>query len=158
MIGLLGLPKWRRWIVRHIPPAFLVYPFELFLSLLCVVSGATLLLGAPAPMSLEALLPLVVVKVWAGTLLLGSGLTAVGILRGRQLTAIYGLRLLGDAALVYSIAILVVGGIRGVTAGVITVAFAIACLARAFQLSTTALIALSQGEPDDGAEGDTDSG
>lgn len=136
IVRLAQLPRWRRTILRHTPPVLFEYPFELFLSVLCLLSGLPMLLGLATPRSIEALLPWPVVRMWALALIVGSVSTSYGLLRASRVPAFTGLRLLGDASLIYAVAILIVAGWRGLLASMLTLAFATACLARAFHLSS----------------------
>lgn len=134
------LPRWRRAILTRAPRALLEEPFEIFLALLCLLAGIPLLLGAPEPESLNRLLAPAVVKLWGIMLVIGSGAVLVGLVPRMRWVQIKGLQLLGLAALVYAIAVLALGT-RGRLPGLITLAFALACLAKSFMSTTAALIA-----------------
>lgn len=70
-----------RRIVRWMDSLLSEDPFELFFVLLCFLAGIPLATrAAPSPSSLEAALPLLVVKLWGVTLSSGGFVSLCGIL------------------------------------------------------------------------------
>lgn len=124
----------RSWVLRHVPQFVLLRPYELFISMLCLISGIPLVGGAPAPSSIEALLPPFLVRLWGFELLLGALLVAYGLVRPRTIWERVGHTLLGPAAVVYGLAIVTVLGMKGIVAAAITGSFGLAAITRAYVL------------------------
>jgi hypothetical protein len=120
------------WLVNRVPNRLLLNPFEMFLGILCVLSGLPILAGVtPKPGSLDALLPSPVVYGWSVLLVIGGVLVVAGVGRARwQSAELGGLTLLANAAIVYALAITVVLGTAGLVAAAIVAAFGLACIAR----------------------------
>lgn len=127
------IPEW--------PPAW--NPFEVFLLSLSVVSSVGLLRGHSGSQVLDERLPAWEVAIWGLMLALGAITALAGVYcyrsRARLMLGLYlertGLILIGGAAGVYSYVILTtaadVDGVRW--AVTVQVAFALACLYRAWQ-------------------------
>jgi hypothetical protein len=126
--------RWRWRVVRHVPQSILLHPFELYLAGVCVLSGVPLLIGEPAPTSIEALLPPLLVRLWGFELLLGAGLVLFGLLRPRSRLERVGHTLLAPAAVVYGAAIVTVVGVPGVLAGTLVAGFGLASATRGYVL------------------------
>lgn len=96
-------------LIFKLPAPVVQHPFEILIAVLCVISGAGLLLTGPTatPSTIDDLLPLWLVTVWSATLL-GSG---VFILLGKFFNQYHveraGMALLAAGTLVYSLAIYV---------------------------------------------------
>lgn len=86
---------------------------EVFIAFLCLLSGLPILLnpGVFAPSSVLALLPLPLVFVWGLALVLGGGLTLLGILLSNIYLRRAGLVLLAAAAFVMGICVWIVTGV-----------------------------------------------
>jgi hypothetical protein len=122
--------------VQRLPLPILLYPFDIFLGGLCVLSGIPLLLAyTPQPDSLEALLPTWLVFAWGAELVVGGGTLVVGTVREWRTLQRFGLVLLGPAAIVYAIAIVFTAGRSGLVAAAIVLAFGLACLIKLVTLS-----------------------
>jgi hypothetical protein len=112
------------------------HPFQVFLLLLCFVSGLTQILGAEAPDSLEQNLPSGVVTAWGWMLITGSFSALIGSFWSRNSYATgltierVGLFATGVSAVIYGIFVLSLG-LNGAVAGGITIGFGFACLLRA---------------------------
>ena len=109
MSGATGR-RWRAGVVRHLPVALVVYPFECITALVCALMGAALLTGAFRPESLFALLPTAVVIVYGLAALLGAGTTALGVARRNDFVTSLGLRLMAMVLGVYGVAVVGFGG------------------------------------------------
>jgi uncharacterized membrane protein len=134
-----SLPRWRRWVLRHLPASVLREPFALWLALVCMLSAVLQFAGLSEPGSIARLLPVVVIKAWNVELLVGGALTLAGILANRPRVLILGLQPLGLAALAYAVTVVYVAGWRGVFAALIMAAFGLACFVKAFTYSSAAL-------------------
>lgn len=115
--------------------------FELFIAFLCMISGLPLIFqAAAAPSSLEALLPVAVVRLWGATLCIGGTVICVGIfLRHINRRRLYfeglmieaaGLLPLGAATLVLSIVAFYVQGMKVLFGALIYLSFTGACASR----------------------------
>lgn len=131
--------RWRANVVRRLPVALMVYPFECFIALLGLVLGASLLLGSIRPGSLFATLPPVAVAVYAVASVLGSGTVIAGLVHKIPLIMAVGLRLIAVLMTVYTVALVSTAGWK--SAGFAAIFFGgIATLAgfRAFYLRAEA--------------------
>lgn len=130
-------------LFKIIPSSLREEPFEVFTSVLFLVSGIPQALGiVTGSSSLSRLLPPIALQAWGISLVVGSGLVLGGLfmvaraaslslrLRGRSIERL-GLILLGWVVLVYSSAILVLGGTKALVSFVICFAFVLACVIRA---------------------------
>ena len=104
--------RWRAWVVRHLPEALVVYPFECITSLVAGIMGFALLSGSFRPDSLFAILPTLVVLIYGAAALVGSITTAHGIRRDNSFVIALGLRLLGMVLGVYGVALIFYAGWR----------------------------------------------
>lgn len=112
-------------------------PHEILFLALSVVTGLAYTFGAPPPNSLAALLPGWALAVWAiGLALSGAvGLVGIWLRRPAGLHIEQGAMLLGTAALVwYTAGVIGLAGWRGLFAGGVSVAWAVANLVRAWQI------------------------
>lgn len=125
-----------RLLLRHVPQGILLRPFELWISTLCLIAGVPLVGGAPAPTSIDALLPDWMARWWGAMLIVGALLVTAGLFRPRSHLERLGHSLLGPAALVYALAIVTILGARGALSSAIIFGFGLACLTRAAVLST----------------------
>lgn len=116
------------------------HPFELLFGVLAVCAGTALTLGAVAPVSLNATLPALLVRIWGATQLLAGVLIVTGILLRywRPARLVVGWRLeraglvpLAAAIAVYGIAALAYAGPRAIYPVSLYAAFAVGCLTRA---------------------------
>lgn len=115
-------------------------PFEVFLSLVCLVSGAPLLFNGPTPGTIEETLPGFLVTLWGIELVLGGGLTLAGLATRSVHTERLGLSLLAAASLVYAVVLVTVGWPDAIVAGGITAGFGFACTARFYSVGRTLTI------------------
>lgn len=115
------------------------HPFELLFGLLAFLAGLALTLGAVAPTSLNATLPVIVVRAWGVSQLLAGTFMVVGIVirYWRPALFVYGLRVeraglvpLSAACAVYGIVAIGYAGVRALYPAGVLAAVAIACLAR----------------------------
>lgn len=97
---------------------------EAFIAFLCVTAGVPILFAtaALAPNSLLFILPLVIVKLWAGTMLAGGALKIVGILSSQLRIERAGAALVCASMTVITIAILAYAGLSA-PLGVLTYFF-----------------------------------
>lgn len=124
-----------RWkLLQRIPQSILLHPFEVYIAGLAVLSGAPLLIGKPGPETINAVLPLWLVRVWGTMLITGALLVLIGLLRPRGRLERLGHTLLAPASLVYGLAIIAAIGWRGLIAGFIVTGFGLACMTRAYVL------------------------
>jgi hypothetical protein len=108
-------------------------PHQAFLLLVSVVTGFAYTVGAPPPASVTALLPHWAVLVWAGGLVVSGIVGLIGTF-GRALQVEQASMLLGAGALMWYTLAVVQFGWRGLFAASITIAWAMANLARAAQI------------------------
>lgn len=115
--------------------------FEIFLLASCVLSGTTSLFGDAEPSTLQRALDAWMVVAWALLLTLGGGAGLFGIaLRSASwglLVERIGMYLLAGASLAYGIAVIVANGKAALFAGLFTIAFGLAAVARAIQITRT---------------------
>lgn len=111
-------------------------PHELLLLAVSVITGAAYTVGAPPPTSVAALMPTWALHVWSAGLVISGALGLVGALtrRGWSLAVEQAGMLIGAAALVWYVGAVVPFGWRGLFAGLISMAWAAANLARAVQI------------------------
>lgn len=126
--------RMRSLVLRHVPQSLLLRPFELYVAGLCVLAGAPLLGGAPSPESIDALLPLFLVRLWGFELMVGAVLVSAGLLYPRTHLERLGHSLLAPAAVTYGVAIVTVVGMKGIIAAAITIGFGLAAATRAMVL------------------------
>lgn len=113
------------------------HPFQTFLLALCVVSGVPLVFGENTASSIAALLPHWMGASWGISLSLGAAIALAGSYwpRRNYATALtlerVGLVIVGPAAVVYALVILIYGGMGGATAALITLAFGASAIKRA---------------------------
>jgi hypothetical protein len=124
-----------RWLLRHVPQGILARPFEMWISVLCIIGGVPLVAGVPAPSSVDALLPGWMVRWWGTMLIVGALLVAAGLFRPRSHPERLGHSLLGPAAVTYALSIVTVVGWSGALAAAIIFGFGLACLTRAAVLA-----------------------
>ena len=139
------------------------HPIQLFMLGLCFLASAPTLLGAiPPPASIEASLPIELVRGWSGLLFFGAAIALVGVYWRNRVTGIIieqvGFIWLGLAAVVYSAAIGKVVGVdngAGVNIAMIF-GFAMAAFWRAGQIQSdlNELHRLQKIHQADEAEGD----
>jgi len=111
-------------------------PHELLLLAVSVVTGAAYTIGAPPPTSIAALMPTWALHVWSAGLLLSGVLGLLGALtrRGWSLALEQAGMLIGAGALVWYVGAVVPFGWRGLFAGLVSLAWASANVARAVQI------------------------
>jgi len=112
-------------------------PHELLLLTVSVVTGVAYTIGAPPPTSIAALLPPWALHVWSAGLAVSGVLGLVGALtrHGWSLVLEQAGMLIGAASLVWYVGAIVPFGWRGLFAGLISLAWAIANVARAVQIN-----------------------
>lgn len=111
-------------------------PHELLLLAVSIVTGVAYLIGAPPPQSIAALMPTWALHVWAAGLAASGilGLTGALTRRGWSLALEQAAMLIGAGALVWYVGAVVPFGWRGLFAGLISLAWASANVARAVQI------------------------
>jgi hypothetical protein len=118
------------------------HPFEIFTLILGFITGLPRLLGVtPAPNSITAVLPPVLVLAWSFVLVAGCGVALTGVWwRNRAIGLILeqlGLAFVGVACLVYSgVAIIALGPNASIPIGIVA-AFGVSCLVRWRQIQRT---------------------
>jgi hypothetical protein len=118
------------------------HPFEIFTLILGFITGLPRLLGVtPAPNSITAVLPPVLVLAWSFVLVAGCGVALTGVWwRNRAIGLILeqlGLAFVGVACLVYSgVAIIALGPNASIPVGIVA-AFGVSCLVRWRQIQRT---------------------
>ncbi len=118
------------------------HPFEIFTLILGFITGLPRLFGAiPAPNSITALLPPVLVLAWSFVLVAGCGVALAGVWwRSRAIGLILeqlGLAFVGVACLVYSSVALISLGLNASIPIGIVAAFGVSCLVRWRQIQRT---------------------
>lgn len=112
------------------------HPFQTYLLVLCLVSGAPLATGRTTPGSIADTLPELLVIAWGAMLVLGSATALIGTFwRRNYATALTleraGLWSTGGAALAYGLCIFASNPFVGLVASFIILAFGAACIKRA---------------------------
>ncbi|MEV4093780.1 hypothetical protein [Streptosporangium saharense] len=116
------------------------HPFELLFGALAAVAGTFAVLGVVGSASVNALLPMPVVRAWGALQLLAGVLMVTGILlpyvRSRALVLGWrieraGLWPLAATAATYAVVVLAYSGTRALYPAGVYLAIAVACLARA---------------------------
>ncbi|MEO3856249.1 hypothetical protein [Acrocarpospora sp. B8E8] len=119
------------------------HPFELLFGLIAILGGAAAALGVVSPTSINALLPLLVVRAW-GVLQLAAGVSVVAgiVLSARADRLVLGWRLeraglwpLAATLIIYAGVALAHSGMRALYPASFYLVFAAACVARARALA-----------------------
>lgn len=137
--------KVRRWVRKHIPTWLVLYDFEIFVALLCLLAGVPYLLGEVDPASLEAKLPKELVTVWGFILTIGPLAILIGIFKHYRAVRIedrvfwcrieaWGLSALAYSAYIYASAILLNLPTQGWIAAMLVYAFGAVCHVREIDL------------------------
>lgn len=132
--------RWRRMVYKRLPRWMRNHDFEIFAAVLTVFAGLPLLFGQVASASVESLLPLFVVKVWAFVLTLGGILIMTGVFMTyktmfpqrafwMRIEAL-GLTALAYACYLYSICIIAVTLVASWPAAMLVLAFGLTCHTR----------------------------
>jgi len=115
------------------------HPFQTFMLALAVISGLPLILGHPQPRSIEATLPPWLATTW-GVMLFGGAVVALlgSYWLGNYANALtierIGLLVVGGAACLYGLTLLLVLGPSTAVAAGIVLGFGLASLKRAFDI------------------------
>lgn len=104
--------------------------FEVLVSILLVVAGLSLLIGGPAPTSLDATLPGWLVTAWGSFLVVGGGSVAWGSIRAKYGVEQFGLALLVPTAMIYGACLAVFAGPAAAVPLALDVAFSLSCMFR----------------------------
>lgn len=123
------------------------HPFQTYLLLLCIIAGVPILFGRIGASSIESELPFWLAFIWALLLFLGSAVGLVGAYwRGDYTNALtierIGLAIVGSAACVYAVVIIVNTGWDRLIPAAITLAFGVASLRRARDIGQIIKMAL----------------
>lgn len=121
--------------------AFFAEPFEIYLALLALVSGPTVLLGLTRPSTLARQVSPWMLRAWGAGLVLGAVLTLLarwliagaGTEHGKESAArieVIGMTIFAGAATMYATSILAIGA-AGIPAGCFVAGYAAACATRA---------------------------
>lgn len=119
------------------------HPFELLFGLIAILGGAAAAVGVVSPTSINAVLPLLVVRAW-GVLQLASGVAVVAgvVVSSRSGSLLTGWRVeraglwpLAATLVIYVVVALVYSGTRAIYPAAWYAVFAAACIARARALS-----------------------
>lgn len=102
-------------------------PFKILITFMCVSGGIALVIQGAAPATVEESLPDWIVFLWGADLLLGGVLVLVGSFTGSWFLERNGLALLGAAATVYGMVLVVQAWPAAVLVAAITLGFAAAC-------------------------------
>jgi hypothetical protein len=135
-----------RWLVRHIPEPILAAPERVLINFACLLIGLSAILAVP-PGSLLATWPHWAALEWASAMMIGGGCALYGYWFGRRSAARLGYMLIGFAAFVYAVAVLLAFGRRGL--GVVLIWLAIAA-AKGIRLLVGSAVrnAIIQSDPD----------
>lgn len=113
-------------------------PFQVFILVACVISGATTLCGYAEPSSVQSTVPQAVLILWAVALAFGGAIALIGVAirpPAGLLVERIGMVLLAGPALSYAGALLYVGERRAVVSGAVVAAFGIAAVWRAVHIT-----------------------
>lgn len=145
-LGNLRLPSIAAWLREHLPTGLLARPGEWFLSVLCFLSGLTILTGAAEPTSVAVLLPSAIYYAWGACLVIGGASLTCGLSSYRRspggwiVTRVpcyrLGLRLLGLSSGLYALSVLWVAQLTAVIAAAVTLAFSGMCGVRLLTLGS----------------------
>lgn len=115
------------------------HPFQIYMLMLCLVSGFPLILGKVQAESIEAQLPGWGATAWGLALVGGALVALIGIFMPNRVNGLLiegiGLVSVGAAAVIYAIAIIATVGFGGIVAAGITLGFGLSCIVRWFQLN-----------------------
>ena len=137
--------KARLWIFRHIPRWLRTHDFEAFISLLCFLAGVPLLFSTEyGADSVESLLPLWAVKVWASVLTVCPVFIILGLFMSSRVRfparmvwlrlEVLGLTGLSYVGYMYFFAILTYAPYTRWVSAMIVLAFALTCHTREITL------------------------
>lgn len=137
----------RRRVYKRVPRWIRKHDFELFAAFLCLLAGVPLLLVDEVDaQSVDATLPLPLVRVWALFLALAPLAVALGLYKSSNLPIsegtswmrleAFGLRALAYAGYVYGLCIFFANGFHALPALAIIVAFSLTCHSRATAVVT----------------------
>lgn len=129
-----------RTIYKIVPAYFRRVVFEIFASILCFLSGLSLLFGVAESQAVSAELPIWIQIVWAWALVIGPIFIVLGLIVQvqvklqdipfwRKIEAM-GLGQLAFVSYIYVMAILMQGGLRAVPATGMIIVFAFTCTYR----------------------------
>lgn len=112
-------------------------PHELLLLVVSVLTGVAYTIGAPPPASVSALMPAWALHVWSAGLAVSGVLGLAGAITRRSwsLAVEQAGMLIGAAALVWYVGAVIPFGWRGLFAGLVSLAWAAANVARAVQIN-----------------------
>lgn len=144
---LYAMALLRRRIYKRVPRWIRKHDFELFAAFLCLTAGVPLLFtDEVAAESVDATLPLPLVRVWAFFLAASPIAITIGLIKSSSLPLAeatvwmrleaVGLRALAYAGYVYSLCIFFANGFHALPALAIIVAFALTCHSRATAVVT----------------------
>jgi hypothetical protein len=121
------------------PPDGRRHPYAVWVAIICVLSGASIVIGGPQPASLDAQLPRHFVYVWGWLLLVGGGMLVAANIIGDLLLAMLverlGSVLLGGMCAVYSIAAFTYAGSIATFPASLAAAFGAAAFWRVAQIT-----------------------
>lgn len=131
--------RWRATVVRRLPVALMVYPFECFMALLGGLLGLSLLGGSIKPDSLFFVLPAYAVLVYAVSAVLGAATVALGLAKKAPIFMAVGLRLIALLIGLYGVAVVgYVGWRAGGFAALFFIGISVLAGFRAFYLRAEA--------------------
>jgi hypothetical protein len=143
----LGEARTRKGIVYADPLRAGRHPFQAYLLALCVISGLPILIGQVGASTIEESVPYWLAFSWGLALFLGAAAGLLGTYwpgdytNGLTVEQI-GLAVVGSAALVYGIIIVITGGVPRFIPAAITVGFGLSCLRRARDIAYIIKIAI----------------
>jgi hypothetical protein len=121
------------------PPDGRRHPYAVWVAIICVLSGASIILGGPQPSSLDAQLPRQFVYAWGGLLLTGGGMLVASNIIGDLLLAMLvervGSVLLGGMCAVYGVAAFTFVGSVAAFPASLAAAFGVAAFWRVAQIT-----------------------
>jgi hypothetical protein len=120
--------------LQYIPKPVLQQPFELLLSVMCLLSGITYVLGNTPSSAIDRFLPEYFVKSWGLCLCIGSILLLTGILKTNPLLQRAGLSLLSPTSIVYAIVLIAYVGKASIFSASIITAFSLACAVKDYTI------------------------
>jgi hypothetical protein len=118
-----------RRLVAHIPRPLAAAPERVLINFACILIGFSAL-TTERPGSLLTLWPRWVAYEWAGAMFLGGGCALLGYWLGNRSVERLGYMLIGAAATVYAIGVIIVFGWQGVTTGILYIGIALSKLVR----------------------------
>lgn len=132
---------WQRWALLNLPAGVVARPFEGFMGMVCLVSGAAIATGLSAPVSAENVLVTWMYYSWSAVLVLGGLMMQFALSSIRwlaypqyELSRVaeyqFALRLLGIGSGIWAVVVVAYSGWNAIVSAGFAVLFAGTCVVR----------------------------